>query len=375
MAVYDSLGNYVLFSTISAEKTRLWSRDTTAGSNTFYPEKLKYYVLKNTPSTVPAVPTEVTARNLKTVVVSGKTYAIDINIYDALVASMVQNPITTLEQLKERIVLVRAQLGIKPPVSVQLQGVPLRNLIKRYQYPLVSDQWQRSSVAQPKVTGSSFRLGNIVTSAFAANNTSLPYINYWAGKFQTRKLNLNNAQYFYGQKNDGFSYTRTYAELFTTASRAGATILPQNSLLKYTQTGIIDYDPFPTATNSSLSLTLAFLVPDTPNLKVGDFPAKFGAIFVASTIWTSLIQDNEGNPLQPVQSQIASDVAANSELIFIPLQTDLDIIENLRLTPMTGCSFPVTNGGDLTISLPSLVQTYKNNFADYLTAQNSTFTL
>ena len=40
MAVFDSLGNYVLYSTNSTAATRNWSRDTSAGDNKIFPEKL-----------------------------------------------------------------------------------------------------------------------------------------------------------------------------------------------------------------------------------------------------------------------------------------------------------------------------------------------
>lgn len=375
MAVFDSVGNYILFSTVGSAKTRSWTRDTSAGSNTHFPEKLKYYVLKNPKSTTAAPVPTVNIRNLKTVKVGTKTYAIDTNIYEAMVASLAANPVQTMLQLRERIVLVREQLGIPPPISVQLRDVPLRNYIKTTQYSSVGDEWKRGKTDQKAVIGSFFKFGNKVSSLFLNNLQSLPYINFWSDKFTKRTLSLKDAQYFYAQSNDGCSYTRNYADLFTTAVQSGSTVLPPTTFLKFTQSGIIDYDPFPGVSQTSLSLTLAFLLADSPNLKITKFPVKFGAIFIATNVWSDLILDAFGNPLQPLQSQIKAEIQANSELIFIPLLSELEIIDDLSFGSQTGFYFPVTNGGDLNVKMATLLSKLKNLFADtaLLQSLNSSF--
>jgi hypothetical protein len=353
------------FSTVGSAKTRSWTRDTTAGFNTHFPEKLKYYVLKNpTSTTAKPVPQNVNYRTLKTVKVGTKTYAIDTNIYEAMVASLAANPVQTMLQLRERIVFIRAQLGIPPPISVQLKDVPLRNYIKTTQYSSVGDEWKRGKTDQKAVIGSFFKFGNKVSSLFLNNLQNLPYINFWSDKFVKRTLSLKNAQYFYAQSNDGCGYSRNYADLFTTAVQSGSTVLPSTTFTRFRQSGIIDYDPFPGASQTSLSLTLAFLLADSQSIKITQFPVKFGAIFLATNVWSDLILDSFGNPLQPLQSQIKSEVQANSELIFIPLLSELEIIDDLNFAPETGFYFPVTNGGDLNVKMDTLLTKLRNVFAD-----------
>lgn len=341
MAIKDSLGNYILFSSTSTANTRLWSRDLTAAYNTFSPAKKKYYVLKNPPATVGRLPTATTCGTPKTIKLGNKTYIIDPNIYDALIASLALRPVGSLEELQALIKQVRTQLGIPAPIGVQLKNEPLRNIITKYTYPSVGDTWKQGKTDQPSKIGSLFKLGNYVTYHYSVYSTELPSINFWKDKFPNRTLNLKKAQYFYAQENDGCRYTRRYVDLFTTATRSGVTVLPKDALSRYEQFKIIDYSAFP-GSNTSLTLTLAFLLADTSQLKAGVFPALFGAIFVASAVWSSQINNLPGINLRDI---IIADINANSELIFIPLNTDLDLINDVTVPAGTGFYFPVTNGG------------------------------
>ena len=143
MAIKDSLGNYILFSSNSTANTRLWSRDLTAAYNTFSPAKKKYYVLKNPPATVGRIPQAKTCGTPKTIKLGNKTYIIDPNIYDALIASLALRPVRSLEELQALIAQVRVQLGIPAPIGVQLKNEPLRNVITKYTYPSVGDKWRQ----------------------------------------------------------------------------------------------------------------------------------------------------------------------------------------------------------------------------------------
>ena len=395
MAIKDSLGNYVLFSSTSTANTRLWSRDLTAAYNTFSPAKKKYYVLKNPPATATRILQPRTCGNPKTIKLGNKTYLIDPNIYDALIAALALRPVRSLEELQALIAQIRAQLGVPPPIGVQLKNEPLRNIITKYTYPSVGDNWKQGKTDRPSKIGSLFKLGNYVTYHYAEYSYALPNITFWKDKFPNRTLNLKKAQYFYAQQNDGCKYTRRYVDLFTLATRSGVTVLPANALSLYEQTKIIDFSAFP-GLNTSLTLTLAFLLADTAELKAGVFPALFGAIFVASTGWSQQIENLPGVNLRDI---IIADINANSELIFIPLETDLDLINNVTLQPGTGFYFPVTNGGgtgttssgsggssstgDTTCnsnrnksgvcSVATLQNLVKNQFIDAVTLQNLIF--
>ena len=389
MAIKDSLGNYILFSSTSTANTRLWSRDLTAAYNTFSPAKKKYYVLKNPPATATRIPlTRRTCGTPKTIQLGNKTYLIDSSIYDAVVAALALRPVQSLLELQALIAQVRAQLGVPAPIGVQLKNEPLRNIITKNTYPSIGDTWKQGKTDQPSKIGSLFKLGNYVTSYYAEYSNELPNINFWKDKFPNRTLNLKKAQYFYAQQNDGCNYSRRYVDLFTLATRSGVTVLPTTALSRYEQFKIIDYSAFP-GSNTSLTLTLAFLLADTAELKAGVFPALFGAIFVASTVWSQQINNLPGVPLKDI---IIADINANSELIFIPLDTDLDLINNVTLSPGTGFYFPVTNGGgtggssstgDTTCnsnqnksgvcSVATLQNLVKNRFLDAVTLQNLIF--
>jgi len=372
--VCDSLGNYIQYNSSSVcAQPRVWTRETTA--NIIFPEKVKYYVLKNPPSTVRNVPQLITCKNNKTVVVGNKTFVIDSKIYDSVVAKLdaakaVGAPVTSLEGLRAVIAESRAELNIPAPISVQLANVPLNIVPTVKTYNSIGDTWQSSKLVSKNTVGSFFKYGNFVSSLFDTFSTTLPYLNFWQGKFNIRDLNLKKAQYFYAQQNDGCSYSSTFINLFTTALRSGSTILPPSAISLYNSTGIIYFDPFPSG-STSLSLTLCFILSDMP-VKPGTFPARFGAIFVASPYWVDRVPETPYNG-SDLRTLIRAEIKANSELIFIPILSDLDLIEYVPVASGTGFYIPVTNGGVYTTKITLLFNLLKNQFADTLTLQNQDY--
>jgi hypothetical protein len=372
MASYDALGAYVQYETSSFLPTRVWSRDTSSGTKCYDKEKYKYYVLKNPPATIKGTPQLLKCKTAKTVVVGNITYVIDSSIYAKVVDLLSTNPVNSLVGLRDTIARARAQLNIPAPIGVQLQNVPLRNVMVNKKYVALGDEWKAKKLVTKVNVGSLFKFGRIVSPLFDLFSATLPYINFWSGKFNTRNLNLKKAQFFYAQDNEGCLYRRTYIELFTTALRSGATILPPDALILYRDTGIINFEPFP-ASSKTLSLTLGFVLGDTPKLKVGTFQAKFGAVFIASPYWVNSIPETPYNG-STLRALIREEVLANSEFIFIPIESQLDIIENFTLGPGTGFYFPITNGGDFQTKITPLLNQLKNEFADFLTLQNQDYT-
>ena len=346
MAVFDSLGNYVLYSTDSTAATRNWSRDTSAGDNKIFPEKLKYYVLKNPPSTVKGAPLR-RCSSTKTVVVNGKTYAIDPSIYTYVVESLAQSPVFTLQQLQERIKLIRVQTNNPSPLDVKLKDVPLRGLIKNYTYESVGDKWKDEKTPVSLTISVDFIAGNPV-DLISINFRMLAEFQSF---FTSPRLMVENATYVLVQQNNGCSYTGKVADLFGSASRVGSTILAVQSKQNFTDYGIFDFTPI-----------LCFMVPYSTTYRNGNVKAKFGFLVGFPPSFLELYE------LGP-NSLVYKTIAANSELLFIPIQSDLEIIENTDIPKGNGLSFPVTNGGDFNVNISSYVQQYNNASKGVLASQ------
>ena len=346
MAVFDSLGNYVLYSTNSTAATRNWSRDTSAGDNKIFPEKLKYYVLKNPPSTVKGAPLR-RCTGAKTVLVNGKTYAVDPSIYDYVVESLAQSPVFSLQQLQERIKFIRVETNNPSPLSVQLKDVPLRGLIKNYTYESVGDKWKDVKTPVSIKVGVDYIAGNPVDLIIK----NFPLLKLFQSLFTSPRLMVENATYVLVQQNNGCSYTGKVADLYGSASRVGSTILAIQSTQTYTDYGIFEFAP-----------VLSFMVPYSTTYRNGNVKAKFG--FLVGFPPSFLAQYGYGPDSIAYQT-----IEANSELLFIPIQSDLEIIENTDIPKGNGLSFPVTNGGDFNVNISTYVQQYNNASKGVLASQ------
>jgi hypothetical protein len=346
MAIFDSLGNFVLYSTESTASTRNWTRDTSAGDKRIFPEKLKYYVLKNPPSTVKGAPLR-RCSGSKTVVVNGKTYAVDPSIYSYVVQSLEQSPVFTLQQLQERIKMIRVETNNPSPLSVQLKDVPLRGLIKNYQYESVGDKWKDVKTSVSLKVSVDFIAGNPVDLVLK----NFPLLVQFQSLFTSPRLMVENATYILVQQNNGCSYTGKVADLYGSASRVGSTILAIQSKQDFTDYGIFEFAPI-----------LCFMVPYTTTYRNGNMKAKFGFLVGFPPSFLELYE------LGP-DSLVYQAIAANSELLFIPIQSDLEIIENIDVPKGNGVSFPVTNGGDFNVDISSYVQQYNNASKGVLASQ------
>lgn len=346
MAIFDSLGNYVLYSTGSTAATRNWSRDTSAGENRIFPEKLKYYVLKNPPSTVKGAPLR-RCNGSKTVVVSGKTYAVDPSIYSYVAESLVQSPVFTLQQLQERIKFIRVATNNPSPLSVQLKDVPLRGLVKNYQYESIGDKWKDVKTPVSLQVSVDYIAGNPVDLVLK----NFPLLVQFESLFTSPRLMVENATYILVQQNNGCSYTGKIADLYGSASRVGSTILAIQSKQDFIDYGIFEFAPI-----------LCFMVPYSTKYRNGNVKAKFGFLVGFPPSFLELYE------LGP-DTLVYKTIAANSELLFIPIQSDLEIIENTDIPKGNGLSFPITNGGDFNVDISSYVQQYNNASKGVLASQ------
>ena len=347
MAVYDSLGSYVLFSTDSDSKTRLWNRDNYL--KCIYPRALKYHVLKNPPATdKKRRPLLKRAIGTKIFVVGTAQYAIDPVVYDALMESNQSDPILNLADLQKRIALIRIQLNF-PNIAAEMKKEPLLGLKGPSTYNSIGDTWTNAKTT--RLFDVDFKVGENID----INIENFPLIAEFQSFFTKRRLVLKNAQYIYALKNDGCDYARSIDDLFERASRAGALITAIKSRIKFLESRVISFLP-----------VLTFMVPDSPKFREGDYPVKFGVLLGISP---RLLEGIDF----PAKENVLNAIAENSELIFIPIQTELDMIENEDLKAGTRVTFPMTNGGDLSIRLRPIYQRFKQLIPEGLSWENRFF--
>ena len=240
MAIYDSVGSYVLFSSVSQAKTRVWNRET-LGDTCHFPKAKKYYVLKNPPATARLPTPLINAATAKTVVVGNVTYAIDPAIYDALSASLHADPVNTLLDLQKRIAKIRLELKRPPKLSVVLKNAPLRGVFDNRQYESIGDKWKSAKI--PEDTKRVFDVDFKVGKPIDINVENFPLIEEYQSFFSKRRLVLQNAQYIYALVNAGCAYTGLVDDLFGNASRVGATILAIQSRQNFFNFGILSFEP------------------------------------------------------------------------------------------------------------------------------------
>ena len=347
MAVYDSLGSYVLFSTQSDSKTRLWNRDNSL--KCIYPRALKYHVLKNPPATDKKSRPLLRPKFAPKIFRLGTAqYAIDTVVYDPLIESHQANPILNLTDLQKRIALIRLQLNF-PNLAAEMKKEPLLGLKRVSTYNSIGDQWTQTKTK--RTFDVDFKVGENID----INIENYPLIAEFQSFFPRRQLVLKNAQYIYALRNNGCDYARTIDDLFINASRSGALVTAIKSRIKFLETKEISFFPL-----------LTFMVPDSPKFREGDYPVKFGVLFGISP---RLLEGIDF----PAKENVLNAVAENSELIFVPIQTELDRIENEDLDVGTRVTFPMTNGGDLNLNLRPIYQRFKQLLPDGLSWQNKFF--
>ena len=386
MAVYDALGNYILFETGSRQPTRTWNRSESSGKDTIGPrvlEKLKYTVLKNPPSTLrkSTIKLDHLSRQF-TVVVNGRTYAIDTAIFAELSASLALNPVYSLSELRTRIAEVRVLTQTSAPLSVQLKNVPLSQYMKRYTY-LSTDSPPLKTTEQEQFDFS-YRVGDLI---------STPYLDlilqYYKNLYPTAYF--ATAQYLKVCPNTGRSSGPIKVrDLYPggDADRFGTTLLSVANLSAHRIQVEIPYVAM-----------LAYFSPASNYANGGKFTSKTGLILgfdyrfslVASAIAAGetaiahasqkvkkaekLLDNAIGSAATQVAQQLlmaaqqvllaVTQAAAvdlqtelvsisnlialaelNGELIFVPIQTSLEQVSYLDYPPGTNLDLRATDGGE-----------------------------
>ena len=328
MAVCDSVGTYILFATGSKAPTRTWPRAETSGRDVCAlrsHEKLKYTVLKNPPSTVRGTSSCLTKRY--TITIGSTIYAIDPVIYDALKDSLAASPVTTLGGLQERIAEVRLETNNPPPLSVQLKDVPITQYTKRYEYDSSTTETKLDAESTPtKSYDFPYIVGNMIDATFLLQQ---PALSEFAAQFGTNSdARFSKAQFVYVSSNSKCVKSTTIADFYPggTADRFGTPILALLNLIQFRNTGVKNpYYPI-----------IAYISAASSDTRNGTYPPKGGILFGLD------------NPSVLPNQTIKDLVAANSQLIFIPVQTKLEQISDILYPPRMGITILLTNGGDPT---------------------------
>lgn len=347
----DALCQCVLFSSNGTAKTRAWSRFE--GSERGDQEKLKFYTLKNPPATV-KTPLVTCASAATTVVVAGRTYAIDPAIYAALLLSMsvwtpatlaleknpvlfqsllsLQSmPVTTQEALVDRIRLVRALTGVPQPAALRLSTAPLARYKTRTTYLAGNNRWPE--VVRPDNRSYQFKAGAPIDVVIE----NFPLLQLYQSFFYKRKFVLQHAQYVYVLGNDRCTYYNKVSDLTGAASDAGKAIIAvRRTPLAFT----------PMAT---------LMVPARLQ-----YPIKFGLLFAITPQITNIYDF-------PAADVVLEQVARNSEFIFVPAQTQMEVLENHDLPVGLGLTFLLTNGGWFT---PDFINSYNGALANFFLGNN-----
>lgn len=326
----DSLCQCILFSSKSDAKTREWSRFE--GLSCINQEKLKYYTLKNPPGTVKTAVVSC-ASAATTVTVGGRTFAIDRAIFAALAFSLAQRldpeselalqknplwptfvalramPVTTVPALLERIGLIRALLNQPVSTAVRLKDVPLVGWQRKMTYNAGNNRWPE--VVRPVVRDYQFKAGAGIDVVIG----NFPILSLYQEFFYKRKFVLQNAQYIYIAKNNGCDYASTVPDLLDSASDAAQAIIALRP-------NLFSFTPI-----------VCLMQPAS-----AQYPTKFGLLFALNADILSFYDF-------PAKEIVLSEVAKNSQFIFLPAQTQQEVLENKDLPVGMGVTFPLTNSG------------------------------
>lgn len=383
----NALENYQLFSSTSSDPPRLWSRAQSSGREScckpgicLIPAKLKQRVLQRTQDnngpgvleqyrrkefgafttmTNPNFTRHVPKTNIR---IGDVVYYIQPDIYDILI----HNPLpTTLYQLQQEIARIRSTYHI-PNKNTILQDVPLSQYKKRYVYNENNKNWiyeQDKDLALTRNYSIAYSVLNLV------NNIDVNVFNFmpFLGKFGLRRFQPQNAQFITVVQNGGCSFTNKIKDLFPkgTASYWGSTILPRVSLERYYKYGSTIFYP-----------ELVIVQPQSLDVYGGVNSIKFGMLIGLNDPSIEYIKSFLTPNILLLFNQLLSNLIPNfhrtSELIFIPIQNEVELIQNVNYKPNTGITFPVTSGGIITKT--SIIE-FNQNAKKYYKTTNPNYKL
>lgn len=348
MTTCNSVGNYILFRTGSSVPTRIGSRFESCGQEYYsalVAKKRKYYILKNPPNTI-QLPIKSCLTTSFTITVGKRIYAIDPVIYDTLTASLALNPVYTLDQLQQQIKLARIATGTLPPMSVQLAQVPISDLYRRYTYNYGPSQNLKMSDLTKPVYSYPFKMGFRTDLAFLSDSSYLEYFGAKLDVEYSRFIQIsNNILNNLSCENAGTSNTILQFYPGGISDVFGTTILTKHN-----------YDAFNNGTKIAFEPIFVYIQPES-NIKHGGHNIPISGIISGIDLSISNDIDTElsckvFNEFSQTGESYSTENALKkySEIVFTPIKTDLQRIDNLDYYFGMGFNVVLTDGGFTSIA-------------------------
>ncbi len=396
---------YILFSTNSDERTRTWTRTESSGrlfccdgsnclKSNIIQARLKYKVLQHQSSNNgPGVDTTTEKNQLgricdktskSTVRIRNILYRIDTRIANVLNQMITNGKLLqsiTLVELQNVIAQIRKNLNLpSTDQAVLYKNVPLSQYKPRYTYFTGVDK--RSDVNKiPVDFDIPYKTGIIFPQLPSNYSGAIQQIinKIYSAYFPTFNLSLKNSQFIYVVRNDTCSFTGILDELFpaqnkeeeiTSASLWGTNILTSNSINLFLRENIKTFEP-----------VLTSILPGSSKMQGGKYDSKFGILFNLKTFVANFTEPLKQYfiTLHPSYSSLQINLLVsnvvnvittlyqqNSQMLFIPLQTQIDLIESVNYPPNLGVTFPLSNDGLFNQQQISIFQQkYKNINKNY----------
>jgi hypothetical protein len=414
---------YMLFGTNSAEPPRLWTRANSSGrilcSSSHEPlihAKLKYTVLQykqdnggsgsngNMRSFLSGVSNRNYTRNAtSTVKLNNTMYYVDPSIKNEFISylsgyTIEQIKSLSVDQIRNIIISLKQSNSITIPDNVLLRNIPLSQYKNRYTYLAAPNNWNNDPTTKvpvyqkPLSFDIPFKCGTIITDSTLlapfSDKTNNIFSTVFGLSFEYLSIDTTNVQYIYVLQNNTCTYTGLVDNLFPaqndtdaidSASFWGSSILTPTAMQNFVDTGTKAFIPI-----------FAVIQPGSWKANCGKFPAKFGILFDLYTFAVNYsfafrayydIEYPDNTPdenIALVNAYISTALTlsqANSDLIFVPIQSELGGLHTATYPNGYLVNFPFTTANTTQTSLSPHLSELNNTINQYLAVNNVQYKL
>lgn len=382
-------GRYMLFSTNSTEPTREWTRYNTSGrsicctdtkciNNDLLNKKKKFVTLQYSennhgPGKISRnlqlkqfmtfisgnVNTNYTRHATNTIQIGNKLFYVDPKIIEYVKEHINKNytkeQLNTLsiDKIRNIIIEIKQKYNIQIPDYILLRDVPLSQYKTRTSYLTGSNNWNLNPTKKNPIYENPlnfdipYQVGTFITNTTILEPFSDPNNNVFSIlynlSFNKVYIAYNDIQFLYVIQNNTCTYTgvsdnlfpaQTDAEMVNSASFWGSSILSDSSIKNFIYNGQKIIDP-----------TFVILQPGSWKVHCGKYHAKFGLLI---SLYTFVINNEAAfkqyySNIDPTASPetiqheydiyvslVLSLTTSNSDLIFIPIQTQLGLLSSIQ---------------------------------------------
>jgi hypothetical protein len=381
-------GKYMLFSSNSTEPTRLWNRASDSGrsicctstrciNKNLLREKLKYTILQykednngsgiNTninPTLNSFLSGKITNRDFtrnssNTVELNDTLYYVEPSIKNELITYLTENftksqlKQLSITKLREIIIRLKNKNNIFIANDVLLKTVPLSQYKTRYTYLTSLNNWNDDPYVKipiyenPLNFDIPYQCGKLITNQyilapFSDKNNNVFSILYNLS-FPNVGITSNDIQFIYVLQNNTCTYTgktdnlfpaQNKLEMVESASFWGTSIISQTSLTNFINTRKRVFNPI-----------FAIIQPGSWKVHCGKYPAKFGILLSFYTFvynnktifkqYFSVVYPTDTDAQLEYKynlylNQVLILTKNNSDLIFIPIQSEIGILNTIK---------------------------------------------